>query len=166
MKVGYRGMIAKARLPKAHLFHCCGSILLACQTNPKRPTPPCLNQTCVAGHIGGQTSGRGIHVLGQSKTSGAPHANWPNYMLWAKWLHNPCRLGGPQSGDKIRSGYITLAVLGAHGKKGLHNPCCLRGRVPKAGTKSVVATKPLPSWGPMRYEIRSGYAMSWGPTCG
>ena len=68
---------------------------------------------------------------------------------WARWLHNPCRLGDPlrfRAGDKIRSGplvgrggYITPAAWGipsasergaqsevAHKwARWLHNPCRL-----------------------------------------
>ena len=57
--------------------------------------------------------------------------------LWAKWLDNPHRLGGPQSVEGIIEGYITLAI--ATSKEGgklrwIHNPCCLGG--PEAGKKS------------------------------
>ena len=44
----------------------------------------------------------------------------------AEWVHNPCRPGGHQQGDKIRSGYITFAL----------SMCQKKGRV---------ATSPLPS---------------------
>ena len=59
--------------------------------------------------------------------------------LWARWLHNPCRLGDPhrfRSGGKIRSG-------------------------PQVGK---VATSPLPPWGspPLRSE---GQNQKW-PTSG
>ena len=33
---------------------------------------------------------------------------------WAKWLHNRCRVGVSQCGDKIRNGYITLPVSGPY----------------------------------------------------
>ena len=57
---------------------------------------------------------------------------------WARWLHNPCRLGGPhrfRAGGRIteavwptcgHSGYLTLAVLGIpnalHGDKSRNGP--------------------------------------------
>ena len=62
---------------------------------------------------------------------------------WAGWLHNPCRLGGPQRlrvGDKFKSGPIKWAGW-------LHNPCHLG--VPGAsehGTKLEVAHK-WADWG-------------------
>ena len=55
--------------------------------------------------------------------------------MWAKWLHNPCSLGGPQCGEKIRSGHTTPTVLGAYmWAKWLHDPCHLRP--PPKGGKS------------------------------
>ena len=43
---------------------------------------------------------------------------------WAKMLHNPCILGGPQTKrDKIRIGCLNLAFSGAHKwVEMLHNP--------------------------------------------
>ena len=42
-------------------------------------------------------------------------------------LRHPCILGDPQTkGDKIRSGYLTLAFLGAQKRaETLHHPCIL-----------------------------------------
>ena len=54
---------------------------------------------------------------------------------WAQWLHNPCRLGGPQrcrAGDKISSG-------------------------PQVG---LVATQPLPSWGSLMLQS-GGQNQKW-----
>ena len=96
-------------------------------------------------------------------------AEWPRY--WAKWLHDPCRLGGPQRparGQKSEMatwptfeqiGYITHAVLEipnaqrgeknqkwlcSHiGAKGLHHPCRLGGpQRPVRGHELAMATWP------------------------
>ena len=56
--------------------------------------------------------------------------------------------GFPKRGDKIRSGYITPAFLGARNWAEWLNKPCLLGGPPTMGTKSEVATSPLPSWGP------------------
>ena len=51
-----------------------------------------------------------------------------------KWLHNPCRIEGPQCGDEIRSGDITLTILGGHmWANWVHGPCHLGG--PQSGDK-------------------------------
>ena len=43
--------------------------------------------------------------------------------MWAKWLHNPYRLGSPQSRERMKIRYITFAIFGAHmWPKWLHNP--------------------------------------------
>ena len=54
--------------------------------------------------------------------------------------------------DKIRSGDLTPTFSGAHkGAELLRNPCTLGGSpTPSAGTKSEVATSPLPPRGPRR----------------
>ena len=75
--------------------------------------------------------------------------------MWARWLHHPCPLGGPQCSPReqkseiaIRpicgqSGYITTAVLGVpNPQRGGKNQKRLRG--PHVGK---VATSPLLSWG-------------------
>ena len=54
---------------------------------------------------------------------------------WAQWLHHPCLLGGPQHGDKIRSGYLTPAFSGP--------------RWGGMATSINMATSPLPSRVPM-----------------
>ena len=54
----------------------------------------------------------------------------------------------PRKGDKIRNGYIILAVAGAQDWMEVRcNPCVLRGPQ-KKGTESMVATSPLPLRGP------------------
>ena len=86
---------------------------------------------------------------------------------WARWLHNPCRLGGPhrfKSGGQNQQwptsgqgGYITPAAWGvptasergaesevAHKwARWLNNPCCLGGphRFKSGGAESEVAHK-------------------------
>ena len=83
--------------------------------------------------------------------------------IWAKWLYQPCRLGGlqrPPRGKKSvmvtwlkwgQGGYITRAILGVPnaqcGAKNQKWLCC-----PHVGK---VATSPLPSWG--------SPTLSWGP---
>ena len=60
----------------------------------------------------------------------AYHTAWPV----AQWLHNPCHLGGPQQqcGDKIRSGYLTTTISGAHVILGTENKCTIcEGERPK-----------------------------------
>ena len=57
-----------------------------------------------------RTSGRGGYITratygvsNVSERGGKTEVAHP----WAQWLHNPCRLGGPQrfkAGDKIRNG--------------------------------------------------------------
>ena len=62
-------------------------------------------------------------------------------------LHKPCHLGGPQCGNKVRNGFISPAVSGAHmWAKWLHNPCHLRN--PSKGGGVQMAAKPVPSWRP------------------
>ena len=85
----------------------------------------------------------------------------------AQMLHHPSILGDPQTkGDKIRSGCLTPAFSGAQKRAQLlRHPCILgcpkevknatsplhsRGSPNKEGTKSEVATSPLPSRGPKR----------------
>ena len=63
--------------------------------------------------------------------------------MWTKWGHNLCRLRGPraQHGDKIRTGYLTPAVSGAHiWAKWLHITRRLGGPSSTAGTNLEVAT--------------------------
>ena len=87
-----------------------------------------------------------------------------------KWLPHPCLLGGPKeggnataplqsrgsptpsAGSKVKSGYLTLAFLGAQKRaEMLRHPCIIGDRQRQAwGAKSEVATSPLPSWGPKR----------------
>ena len=50
----------------------------------------------------------------------------------AEWLYNPCFLGSPQQGDKIRTGYLTPAFSGA---EWLYNPCLLGVSNVKPGNK-------------------------------
>ena len=60
-----------------------------------------------------------------------------------EWLHDLSRLGAPQQGDNIKSCSISLAFSGVQKRaEWLDKPC--RG-VTKKGTKSDVATSPLPS---------------------
>ena len=87
-----------------------------------------------------------------------------------KWLPHPCLVGVPKeggnatsplhswgsptpsAGSKIRSGYLTLAFLGAQKRAEMRRHPCNLG-VPQRqaqGAKSKVATSPLPSWGPKR----------------
>ena len=106
--------------------------------------------------------------------------------IWAEWLHNPCILKRPLKGDKFGTGYITPAFLGAHNwaksqhypcvfggppkrgqnQKWLHHPYLLGGpqvgdfaTLPlhpqgplEEGTKSEVATSPLPSREPTTWQ--------------
>ena len=59
-----------------------------------------------------------------------------------------CVLGDPHEGDEIKIGYITPAFSGAQKwAELLCNPLRSR-RSPEAGTKSKLATSPLPSPGP------------------
>ena len=121
--------------------------------------------------------------------SGAAHK-------WARWLHNPCRMGGspplqsaghnqrsPTSG---RGGYRTPAAWGVltaseRGTKSgaahkwarwPHNPCRLggrhrfraRGRIRGGPQVGKVATYPLPIWGVLPASERgteSGAAHKW-----
>ena len=75
--------------------------------------------------------------------------------MWAKWLHHPCRLGGPHCpvrGQKSemstwttcgQSGYVTPAVLGvSDAQRGEKNVKWLHA--PQVGEG---ATSALPSWG-------------------
>ena len=82
-----------------------------------------------------------------------------------KWLPHPCLLGGPKEGgnamsplhsrgsptkgNKIRSGYLTSAFLGAQKRaEMLRHPCILVDPQRQAqGAKSEVAASPLPSRG-------------------
>ena len=104
-----------------------------------------------------------------AKTATSPLPSWgsPTVSAWititngyvvhmrAKWLHHPCRLGGPQRSARGQqsqmamwstcgqSGYITAAVLGVPNAQRVDkNQKWLRG--PHVGK---VATSPLPSWG-------------------
>ena len=79
--------------------------------------------------------------------------------MWAKWLHHPCRLGGPQRrGQQCstwptcgQSGYITPAVLGVpNAQRGDNNEKRLLG--PHVGK---VATSPLPYLAP---NVERGWA--------
>ena len=83
---------------------------------------------------------------------------WPTKWLhhkWAKWLHHPCLLGGPQCstpGSNLKwptsgeSGYITPAFLGVpnalHGDKAATSPLPSQGSpVLCTGNKSEMAHK-------------------------
>ena len=94
------------------------------------------------------------------------------------WLHHPCRLGGPQQGDKIRNGphvsglATTPPPSGGSPKNGQHQKGTTLGRigyitpavwgVPHKGTNIIkgphvggLATSPLPSRGsPQRGKIK------------
>ena len=51
-------------------------------------------------------------------------------LMWAKWLHNPCILGGLQCSarEKIENGYLTPAVSGTRVLgKWLDDHCILKG---------------------------------------
>ena len=106
----------------------------------------------------GARIGRNGHIT--PTLSGLPQQQEQNQ----RWLHHPCLLGGPESGgmatqplhshgspntgNKIKSGYITPAFLGARNRREwLHNPYIVGG-LPTIGRKSEVATAPLPSWVP------------------
>ena len=78
----------------------------------KEPLPPGRSPPL---HSGGQnqkwpTSGQGGYIT--HAASGVPTASELGAQLevahkWARWLHNPCRLGGPhrfRAGGRIRSG--------------------------------------------------------------
>ena len=68
----------------------------------------------------------------------------------AEVLRHPAFSGVPKQGDKIKSGYLTPAFSGAHIRaEVLRDPCVLSGS-PSKGTKSKVATSPLPSRGPTK----------------
>ena len=68
--------------------------------------------------------------------------------MWAKWLHHPCRLGGPQRKEMAtwptcgQSGYITPAVLGVpNAQRGDNNEKWLLGpHVGKVATSPLLAT--------------------------
>ena len=63
------------------------------------------------------------------------------------YITPPCS-GVPNNGDKITTSYITPTFLGGrNGAEWQDNPC-LSGGAPTMGTRSEVATSPLPSWGP------------------
>ena len=82
---------------------------------------------------------------------------------WARWLHNPCRLGVPTASERGAELEVTQKWA-----RWLHNPCRLG--VPTAserGVESKVAHKwarwlhnPCRLWGPQRFttggRIRSG----------
>ena len=57
--------------------------------------------------------------------------------MWAKWLHNPCRLEGPQGQveKEIRSGYSTLAVSGPICGHSGYITCAVSGIPIRAGLK-------------------------------
>ena len=83
-----------------------------------------------------------ICIHGSFKSGKGQKQKWlhHSYLLraqkWAKMLDNPCILGGGggQKGEKIRSGYITLAFLGAQKwAEMLHNPCV--PEIPNKGDK-------------------------------
>ena len=70
-------------------------------------------------------------------------------------LRHLCIMRGPttpSAGNKIRSGYLTPTFAGVQKRaEMLHHPCILGGPQRQArGTKSDVATSPLPSRGPKR----------------
>ena len=86
---------------------------------------------------------------------------------WARWLHNPCRLG-----VHIASQWRTKSESGHKWARWLDNPCCLGGphRV-KAGGRNrsgpqvgKVATKPLPPGGSP--PLQSGGQNQKWPTIG
>ena len=53
-----------------------------------------------------------------------PHKRGQNH----NWLHNPCLLGGPRKGDKLRIGYAIPVFLGPkHWAQWLHDPYVLVG---------------------------------------
>ena len=66
---------------------------------------------------------------------------------WAEWLRNP-GVGGGTTKDKMGNGCITCTFSGAQKwAEWLHHPCVLGAPLEK-GTKSEMATLPLPSRGP------------------
>ena len=94
--------------------------------------------------------------------------------MWAKWLHHPCRLGGPQRlawGQKSQmarwptcgqSGYITPAVLGVpHAQRGDKNQKWLRG-----AHVGKVPTSPMPSCRSPTLSARTKFEMATWPICG
>ena len=118
--------------------------------------------------------------------------------LWARWLHNPCRLGEPlrfRAGGggenqkwptSVHGGYITPPVSGipsapergtesevAHlWARWLHNPCRLGerlrfragGRIKSDPLVGMVGTKPSRHRDPLRY--RTGDKIQSGPLVG
>ena len=92
---------------------------------------PSRGPTCEqSGHI--TLPSRGYPALNEGKTKsgrlGGPHVGKMATYTMPSW--------GPQCGDKIRRGCITIAILGGHvWAKWLQNPCCL-GDPPKRGRNS------------------------------
>ena len=69
---------------------------------------------------------------------------------WARWLHNPCRLGGPH-----HFGVGAESEVAHKWARWLHNPCCpggphrfrAGGRIKGGQQVGRLATKPLPPGG-------------------
>ena len=67
---------------------------------------------------------------------------------WVELLCTPCVVGDPRRGDQIKSGYPSPIFPGAHKwVELLHTPSFLQG-YPTKGTKTQLATSPLPFPGP------------------
>ena len=80
-----------------------------------------------AGRLEKKTMNRVEHTPAPTLPSPLPDSG---AQMWAEWLHDPCRLGGPQCSprDKIKNGHLTPAVSEAQmWAEWLHNPCHLGG---------------------------------------
>ena len=82
---------------------------------------------------------------------------WPQKLcplevhLWANWLHNHSRHGGPQVKTQVKVG-----TRGGN-EKWLNQPCCLEG--PNVGTMGFTKVR-------MESKLARSLPASWGPTYG
>ena len=86
---------------------------------------------------------------------------------WAKWLHHPCRLGGPhrfKAGGRIRSGPQVGKVATSPLPPGKSPPLQSGGRIRSDPQVGKVATSPLPPRGSP--PLQSGGQNQKWPTSG
>ena len=86
---------------------------------------------------------------------------------WARWLHHPCRLGGPlhfRAGGRIRSGHKWERWLHHPSRLGGPHRFRARGRIRSGPQVGKVATSPLPPRGSP--QLQSGGQNHKWPTSG
>ena len=179
---GMQGAIANARAPRAskifdHFFRFCGSTpsrsAIKSTTGNSSWFAPTM---CGRSHIGSNLRQRYLRVgaiNNKRSTWGVPTASERGAESkvahkWARWLHNPCCLGGPPASERGAESEVAHKWA-----RWLHNPCRLGGPHRFRAGSRIRGGPEVARWlhnpcrlgGPHRLgaggRIRSGSSQKW-----